>query len=77
MARFFFDYRDTNGVVRDEVGEELPSVAVAREQALVALGDAARDFTRQGREDRLTIEIRDGEQVIAGATVTVATSWWK
>ena len=74
MTRYFFDYRDASGVViRDEVGEELPSINAAREQALVALGDAARDLTRQGREDRLTIEIRDGEHVVAGAVVTVAT----
>ncbi|WGR91661.1 MULTISPECIES: hypothetical protein [unclassified Bradyrhizobium] len=76
MPRYFFDYRDATGVIRDDVGEDLPGVDVARELALVALGDAARDFTRQGREDRLTIEIRDGEHVVAGATVTVATSWW-
>ena len=77
MTRYFFDYRDANGVTRDEVGEDLPSVDAARELALVALGDAARDFSRRGREDHLTIEIRSGDQVIAGATVTIAASWWK
>jgi hypothetical protein len=74
MTRYFFDYHDATGVTRDEIGEDLPSVSAAREMALAALGDIARDVTRQGREDHLTIEIRDGEHVVAGATVTIATN---
>ncbi|WP_426441814.1 DUF6894 family protein [Bradyrhizobium genosp. P] len=74
MTRYFFDYRDANGVIKDEIGEDLPSVDAAREMALAALGDVARDMTRQGHEDRLMIVVRDGEHAVAAATVTMSTN---
>lgn len=74
MTRYFFDYRSSDGVVTpDDIGEELDTLDEARALALAAVGDAAVEMTREGRELHLTINIRDGVRVVAGATVIVST----
>lgn len=40
--------------------------------ALAAIADAAYENARNGREFGLTIEIRDGAQIVGGATVMIS-----
>ena len=45
MARFYFDFHDAGGVLRDDAGEELPSATIARKEALKTVGQAVMDLT--------------------------------
>ncbi|WP_434057374.1 DUF6894 family protein [Bradyrhizobium japonicum] len=48
---FYFDFsRDDGPPEADSVGEELPTVQVAKKEAMRALGDLARDFSRRASE---------------------------
>ena len=42
MARFFFDFHDAGGIFVDGAGEELPSAAIARKDALETVGQAVK-----------------------------------
>ncbi|MGY3692541.1 hypothetical protein ACVIGA_002621 [Bradyrhizobium sp. USDA 3240] len=75
MTRYFFDYRPSDSEAAiDETGHELESLEAARAMAFAALGDAAFDEGRDGHEFRLTIDIRDGSEVVGTATVTISTT---
>ena len=45
MARFYFDFHDADGILRDDDGEELASAMIARKVALESIGETVRDFT--------------------------------
>ena len=45
MARFYFDFHDANGILRDDDGEELPSAIIARNVALETIGQTVKDLT--------------------------------
>jgi hypothetical protein len=45
MARFYFDFHDASGILRDEAGEELPSATIARNDALKTVGEAVKDLS--------------------------------
>lgn len=64
MHRYFFDLQDSDGVVADEEGVELPSLDVVQEEAAHALADMARDevpLAGNGPARHMTIEVRDGD----------------
>ena len=69
MPRFFFDF-DNGGTFLDEDGAEFPSIEAARKEALKALCDAARDYTRDGSQGRLVIRVRDAEKPILEVSAT-------
>ena len=72
MARYFFDFRDGDGVARDEVGQDLDSLDTVRRTAVTAAGEALRDATLSGKEGHVAIEVRDGNgrvMTIEGAVV--------
>ena len=58
MPRYYFDFHDAEGVTKDET-EELPSENAARDMALIALGEVARDVTLYGQQGQIAIEVRD------------------
>jgi hypothetical protein len=62
MALYYFDFRDADGVTRDESGEELPDENHARDAALVCLGEVARDVTLHGYEGHIAIEVREDSE---------------
>jgi hypothetical protein len=70
MPRFYFDFHGDDGSTIDDDGAEFPNIAAARKEALVALGDAARDFTRRYSEGRLSICVRDGEGLVLEVLAT-------
>ena len=59
MPRYYFDYHEPSGVIPDEVGCDLPGMDAVRKLALIALGDATRDFTAGGRTGRIALEVRE------------------
>jgi hypothetical protein len=75
MPRFYFDFHDANGILRDEDGEELASATIARKVALESIGETVRDFTYRHDDGRVVIEVRDGEgPVLRVSAVVEATS---
>ena len=61
MGRFYFDFHDDTGVIRDDTGEELLSVTAARKEALEVVGQAVKDLTHRHSDGRIVIEVRDGD----------------
>ena len=74
MARFFFDYQDANGVVKDDFGEELPNATVARTEALMTAGQTLRDLAYRDLEGRVVIEVRDSDGPVIRVSATVETA---
>ncbi|MCK1738397.1 hypothetical protein IVA79_31590 [Bradyrhizobium sp. 138] len=58
MPRFHFDYHEAERVILDEVGQELQTADIARRMAMVALGEAVRDFTLAARPGSIAIVVR-------------------
>ena len=69
MPRFYFDF-DNGGTFIDEHGAEFPSIEAGRKEALKALCDAARDYTRDGLEGRLAVRIREGDRPLLEVSAT-------
>jgi hypothetical protein len=61
MGRFYFDFHDDTGIIRDDAGEELPSATAARKEALEVVGQAVKDLTHRHSDGRIVIEVRDGD----------------
>jgi hypothetical protein len=60
MPRFFFNTIDTGRAAEDDDGTELPSLEVAKREALATLGEIAHDELPNGDAREFVIEIRDG-----------------
>jgi hypothetical protein len=62
MPQYYFDLRDSTGVLIDEEGVELRDIDVARQEAARALADMAREAlggdTGQPAQ-HMTVEVRD------------------
>ena len=74
MARFYFDFHDANGVLRDDAGEELPSAIIARKVALETIGHTVKDLTYRHDRARVVIEVRDGEGPVLRVSAVVETT---
>ena len=74
MARFYFDFHDDSGILRDNVGEELPSLTVALREAMETVGDAVKDLTFQQSEGRIVVEVRDGEGPVLKVSAVIETT---
>ena len=66
MARFYFDFHDGSGILRDDAGEELPSATFAREEALRSVGQAVKDLTCRPSEGRVGIEVATERDLWSG-----------
>lgn len=77
MPRFHFDYHETGRVTRDEFGQEMHSVAAAHSMAMIALGEAVRDFTFAARPGTIAIVVRNevGVLLTVSATVEQTEGW--
>ncbi|WP_063799771.1 DUF6894 family protein [Bradyrhizobium jicamae] len=74
MARFYFDFYDAAGIIRDNAGEELPSATVALKEALEMVGQAVKDLTSRQSEGRIAVEVRDGEGPVLKVSATIETT---
>ena len=59
MPRYFFDTYDGDRMVPDEVGLELPDIAVAKVEAQKALPDMARDAMPDSNHRTFVVTVRD------------------
>ena len=73
MARFYFDFHDAGGTLRDDAGEELPSATIARKEALKTIGQAVRDLTYRHSDGRVVLEVRDGEGPLLRVSAVIET----
>ncbi|MGY2904630.1 DUF6894 family protein [Bradyrhizobium sp. URHC0002] len=74
MARFYFDFHDADGILIDDAGEELPSAAIARKEALESIGEAVKELTSRHSEGRIAVEVRDSEGSILKVSALVETT---
>ena len=74
MARFYFDFHDAGGILRDDAGEELPSATIARKEALKTVGQAVKDLTYRHSDGRVVIEVRDGEGPLLRVSAVIETT---
>ena len=74
MARFYFDFHDANGVLRDDAGEELPSAIIARKVAIETVGQTVKDLTFRHVGGRVVIEVRDGDGPVLRVSAVVETT---
>jgi hypothetical protein len=70
MNRFFFDIRRGDQVLADAEGTECRDSGVAAREAMIALGEMARDEVRTSTSVRMAIIVRDSSsREIAIATL--------
>ena len=62
MARFFFDTRDDDRLIEDDLGFECDSIDAVKVQATVCLAEIARDVLPGCDERVLAIEVTDSER---------------
>ena len=77
MTRFYFDFRDASGILRDDAGEELPSATIARKEALRIVGQAVQDLTYRHSEGCVVIDVRDGEGPVLRVSAVFETTLLK
>ena len=53
MARFYFDFHNAEGILRDDEGEELASAIIARNVALETIGETVKELTYRHDGDGL------------------------
>jgi hypothetical protein len=59
MPLFFFDTRDNDDFVEDEVGIDYPDLEAVKVAAAAALAETARDVLPGSLKRELAIEVRD------------------
>lgn len=70
MPLYFFDTRDNETLIEDDVGLELPDLVAVKAQAAKSLAELARDVLPGSIERTLTVEVRDERQPVLRATLT-------
>jgi hypothetical protein len=70
MALYFFDTRDNDRLVEDDVGLDFPDLETVKEQAAVSLAEMARDVLPGSVKRVLSVEVRDESQLVLCATLT-------
>jgi hypothetical protein len=73
MSRYFFDVKLDDQASVDEDGLEFDTDRDAEQQALLALGDIAREFIRSGdMRASVAIEVRDDRGPVLTATIQLS-----
>lgn len=67
MPLYFFDTRDEDAFIEDDVGLELPNLESAKIQASVSLAELARDVLPGTERRTLVVEVRDERQQVLKA----------
>jgi hypothetical protein len=62
MTHYFFDTRDGDEFISDEVGLEFPNLEAVKVEAAKALAELARDVLPGSLRRRLTVEVRDQDR---------------
>jgi hypothetical protein len=64
MALYFFDTRDNDAFIEDDVGVELHDLEAVKVQAALSLAELARDVLPGNLKRTLTVEVRDERQPV-------------
>lgn len=70
MPRYFFDTRDGDAFIENEIGLELPDVEAAKAVAAQSLAELARDVIPRSERRVLIVEVRDEERPVLEARLT-------
>jgi hypothetical protein len=62
MPRFYFDIRDGESLVVDEVGLEFPTVNEARDDASRTLGQMMKEAMPDGQHHDVAVEVRGDDK---------------
>lgn len=71
MPQYYFDVRDSRGLVRDEEGMELPDRAQAEREAFLALVEMSKLLEDEDFPQRVTIDIRTAKGRVAVAKLAL------
>ena len=78
MPRYYFDTDDGDTHIHDDEGMDLPSNEDARQAALAALPDIAKDKLPDGDRRDFIIDMRDQHhRLIYTATLSLVGRWVK
>jgi hypothetical protein len=61
MTRYFFDTRDDDEVILDDVGLECQDLEVVRTEATASLAELARDILPGSTKRRLRVDVRSDD----------------
>jgi hypothetical protein len=76
MEHFYFDIADGQRRTLDEIGTVLPGREQARDTALTALPDLAREGPQLGDRREIIVDVRNAtRRLIFTATLTVVGRW--
>ena len=67
MHCYFFDTRDNEAFIEDDVGVELPDLEAVKVQAATSLAELARDVLPGSLRRDLAVEVRDERQPVLKA----------
>jgi hypothetical protein len=67
MAVYFFDTRDNDDFIEDDVGVELPNLDAVKYQTGLSLAELARDVLPGSTKRNLAVEVRDERQPVMTA----------
>jgi hypothetical protein len=73
VPRYFFDTRDGDHLVRDELGLELDGIEQARDEATRGMADLAKDSLPGADRRELSVQVRDD----ADRDVLRASLWFE
>jgi hypothetical protein len=73
MPHFYFDTRDGDDLIRDEIGLELVGIEQARDEATRGIADLARDALPGSVRRELSVQVRDH----ANRDVLRASLWFE
>ena len=59
MPLYYFDTRDGDEFIQDEIGIELDGIEAARDESTRGLADLARDALPKSTRRELAVEVRD------------------
>ena len=74
MGKFYFDFHDDTGVIRDDAGEDLPNATAARKEALELVSQAVKDLAHRHLDGRIVVEVRNGDGPIFKVSALIATT---
>jgi hypothetical protein len=67
MAIYYFDTRDNDDFIEDDVGVELPNLDAVKHQAALSLAELAADVLPGSIKRNLAVEVRDERQPVMTA----------
>ena len=70
MPHYFFDTRDGDMFIEDDIGLDLPDLDAAKRQATLSLAELARDVIAGSERRILIVEVREDRKPVLEARLT-------